>query len=203
LNKTNYNFLAPFYKTLSRIVFGKGLEESSAHYFYKIKEGEKVLIIGGGNGEVLKGLYDSSPRAIVSYCELSSKFIGLANKKNPFPREQIVFLEKDAFDLENFKYHWIVLPFFLDQFKEEECIRILTKMHGESLVHTKILFSDMDGKGCPKWLLSFMFLFFRITTGLKRTSLPGFNKVFQESGWEKQEEGGFSNGKVVSRVYGK
>lgn len=201
MNKTNYNLIAPFYKTLSRIVFGRGLEDSTAHYFHRIKEGEKVLIVGGGNGEVLKRLFSTCPSAEVTYCELSIRFIGLANKKNPFPQDQIIFLEENAFDLRDFKYDWIVLPFFLDQFKEKECIRLLSLIKEGSLDNTKVLFSDMDKNGCPKGLLSFMYLFFRVTTGLKSKSLPAFEKVFQESGWEMGEEKGFSNGKVVSRVY--
>lgn len=203
MQSTNYNFLAPFYKILSRLVFGRGLEKATANYLYKIGERQRVLIIGGGNGELLKSLYMVCPSAEVTYCELSSKMIGLANKKSPFPMEQITFIQKDAFTLTGFKYDWVVLPFFLDQFIEERCISFLKKVKERSKENTKILFSDMHKAGISKALLSTMYLFFRVTTGLNNNKLPAFDEVFKESGWKKEAEALFSNGRAVSRVYEK
>jgi len=203
LNTSNYNFLAPFYKSLSRLVFGKGLEQGATHYFYRIKEKEKVLIVGGGNGELLKSLYNVCPSATVTYCEFSSKMIGLANKKNPFLKEQISFLEKDAFTLEDFGFDWVILPFFLDQFEGEQCVSFLKKIMEKSKENTQILFSDMHEAGISKVLLGTMYFFFKITTGLKNNKLPDFNKVFVEAGWIKEKEELFSNGRVLSGVYGK
>ena len=102
--------------------------------------------------------------ASISYCELSNKMIGLANKKNPFPKEQITFLEQDAFDLEDFQYDWIVLPFFLDQFNEVKCVHLLKSIKENSKPSSKILFTDMNKKGISRGLLSFMYFFFKMTT---------------------------------------
>ena len=203
MKNSNYNFIAPFYKLLSRIVFGKSLEKGSSHFFARIKKEDSVLIIGGGNGEILKPLFFICPVASISYCELSNKMIGLANKKNPFPKEQITFLEQDAFDLEDFQYDWIVLPFFLDQFNEVKCVHLLKSIKENSKPSSKILFTDMNKKGISRGLLSFMYFFFKMTTGLKNKELPDFDKVFLESGWEMEEEELFGNGRVVSRVYKK
>lgn len=197
----NYNFLAPFYNIISKIVFGDSLNRASAMYFEEIKKHDTVLIIGGGNGEILRRLYVVNPSVSVTYCELSSTFIGLANKKNPFPKEQIVFLNQDAFELVDFSYDIIVLPFFLDQFSEEQCILFLKRIQEKSKINQKILFSDMHKKGLSKALLKTMFLFFKVTTKLKNNQLPNFSDAFDKAGWSLVKENLSQNSKAISQVY--
>lgn len=203
MESPNYNFLAPFYKFFSRLVFGKALEDATVAMISDMGEKDKILIIGGGNGEILPRVFEVKPKLSIHYCELSKRFIGLAKKKNPYPDEQILFWHKDAFLQENFDYDFVLLPFFLDQFDDQVNTDFLKRIRSNSKPHTQILFADMNGEKIPKWLLSSMFVFFKVFTRLKQNTLPDFERIFNEGGWEKKAEMLFSKGKVLSRRYQK
>ena len=182
----NYNYLAPFYKILSRIVFGRSIERVNERVVGMVENKGSILLLGGGNGEILSYLERESGWNSILFCDFSEQMIHLAKKRSKDSR--ITFVHKNAFNLEDFDYDYIALPFFLDQFKEQNSIELLNKIRERSKPQTKLLFTDMNPKKLNSVLLRTMYLFFRMTTGLRQQSLPKFDEVFAKSKWEVEKE---------------
>ena len=78
---SNFNFIAPFYNFLQRLIFGNHLQKAQSFFLNEIKPSSTVLIIGGGSGEIISSIFQVSIPEKVVFVEQSSKMIELAKPK--------------------------------------------------------------------------------------------------------------------------
>lgn len=206
---TNYNLIAPLYGIISKLVFGNSLINASAHFFGELPEEGNVLIVGGGNGRILKKLYLIKPNLKIVYCDNSQKMIDLSKKINPFRSEQCTFKCESAFDLQLSACDAVICPFFLDQFSNIDVLQFLNTCKSYTKESGVILFTDFNSKSSKnfKWvhktLIKSMYFFFALTTGLKQRSLPDFENAFLNNGWKVYKNWNSKNGLIMSSVYRK
>ncbi|MEP5106138.1 MAG: methyltransferase type 12, partial [Ekhidna sp.] len=50
----DFDFVAPIYDRLSKLVFGKSLIKAQAYHLKVIGDKDRVLILGGGTGKLLE-----------------------------------------------------------------------------------------------------------------------------------------------------
>ena len=74
----DFNFIAPFYDVLARIVFGNAILKAQTTHLSEINENDQVLILGGGTGKLLEHIPFCDR---VDYVEKSEKMIRIAKRR--------------------------------------------------------------------------------------------------------------------------
>lgn len=179
----NYARVAPWYQPLSRLIFGNTLIRAQRIALDTVSPGSRLLIAGGGDGEILKYLREwSGP---IDFVEISPEMLRLARRKGS---ENVRWLQQDIF---NFRpdqpYDIILFPFLLDNFLPEEAEKLIARL--SSFLREKAQVIIIDYTETPafgqKILLRAMYLFFRIAADVRVKALPPIEKIMQANGFHK------------------
>ncbi len=190
---TNFNFIAPAYDGLVRVVFGSKLWKTQKTHLHLIRPDDQVLIVGGGTGRIL----DWIPSCEVTYLELSLGMIKRARR-----RGHANFIHADFLKWEcNQKFDWIICPFFLDCFEESDLMKCLGKIEKVLSDQGHIIVTDFKiSKTVHQLIVTSMILFFRLTAGLKAKKLLDLTSVLKTY-FKPMKQASFLNGLVFSDLY--
>jgi trans-aconitate methyltransferase len=183
-----YNKIAHFYTGLSRLVFGNQLLKIQQELITHLPTDGKLLILGGGNGEILPSIFKHAPHLSIDYVEASSSMIKLA-KKNAPNHQKIIFHHKDVHDYSH-KHGHIYAGFFLDVFHEKQIEQLILKL--EKPKKTTWYIADFQiNKNTKNHLfrsmqLKLTILFFRLTTQHTINYLPNIRSVFLRLGYHEK-----------------
>ncbi len=176
----NYNFIAPYYQFVSRLVYGKSLINAQLDAKQFIKKSDVVLIVGGGDGEVLKEFQKLDFQKLY-FVDSSEKMIQLAKEKVNDDRIQFLCLDIFNAQFDN-DFDVIILPFLLDNFSQKECDIIIKKL----ISQLKTILIVVDFTENPNFwqriVLRLMYFFFRIFSKLQVKSIPEIEKTVQKNG---------------------
>ncbi len=190
---TNFNFIAPAYDGLVRVVFGSKLWKTQKTHLHLIQPDDRVLILGGGTGRIL----DWIPSCEVTYLELSLAMIKRAKQRGHANFIHADFLKWESDEV----FDWIICPFFLDCFVESELIKCLNKMDKMLSEQGQVVVSDFKvGKARHQLLVTSMMLFFRLTAGLKAKKLLDLTSILKTY-FKPMKQASFLNGLVFSDLY--
>jgi ubiquinone/menaquinone biosynthesis C-methylase UbiE len=193
---TNFNFVAPIYDCLVRLVFGKKLWEAQRAHLSIIKPNDHVLIIGGGTGRILDWLHKDCH---ITYVEPSSQMMKRAKK-----RRQATFIQTDfaSFSSKE-RFDVIVCPFVLDVFPSEQLGPVIKKIKDLLKPDGHLVVTDF--KETDVWhhrlLLRLMFVFFSITTNLKTQKLAPIQTQVLNASFDRIKSASFKNGLIFSDLY--
>ncbi|MGB0850479.1 MAG: class I SAM-dependent methyltransferase, partial [Bacteroidia bacterium] len=143
--KNQYNFVAPFYRLISTIVFGNTILDAQKSLIKKLPQEGNLLVIGGGNGDILPFIFDHAPRLNIMYVEASTTMISLAKKKaghNPL----VHFHHSDDFTYPIFSSDYVLAPFVLDLFSPEKIIEIISKIDNSTGTSPAWYICDFDSQ---------------------------------------------------------
>ena len=200
--KDAYRYIAPIYAWLEKLVFRQILSRSRSFGLDVIQGGAKVLILGGGSGEVLNYL----PNCEIDYVESSESMIIRASKK---VGDRIVHFQQVPFSKfrSSTAYDHIICQYFLDLFEEEEFNELLEHLDHLSADHTLLHVADFrinnreSGKWWQRGLVKLMYSFFRITTGLKTGDLPAIEHILKRANYVEKEGQSWMKGLVFASVW--
>jgi len=216
LNSTHdsgFDNVAPFYDSLSRLVFGSALHQAQREHLPAIPAGARVLLIGGGTGWLLEELLRVRPGAQVTYLEASPKMLQLAMKK--LARYSWMMDATVDFRLGNEDalrpdetFDVILTPFLLDLFPEQRLRHLMDRLHAALAPGGLWLFSDFwpVRSPAPLWqrlLLKAMYTFFGQLSGVQATSLPDFRLHFDRLQLQELQATTFYKGMIQAKVYRK
>ena len=157
-----YDLLAPVYGRLKKLVFGDKLRVASRSFLDTIEEGQSVLIIGGGDGELLEDLANCGKHPNIVYVDASEKMIEKAGRRAP--EGLIIEYILAHYQHYNFtkSFDVIITPFFLDLFEGIELERIIDKATRNLKPKGIWLVADFQrtGKLRHLFLEKLMYLFF-------------------------------------------
>lgn len=199
---SGFDKVARFYDRLAQLVYGKTLLNAKSHFLDQIREGDRVLIIGGGTGEILPLLPSSCQ---VTFLDPSTNMIEVAVK-----REKPIETTFVSQILENFessgKFDVIIANFFFDLFEEPVLSRQLKNVKrlldaDGTLVVSDFSYSSPLHQFWQRPLVASMYLFFRITTGLKTNRLPKIEKKLEGAGLHVQIEKRWGKGFIWGEVF--
>lgn len=198
---SNFDFVAAFYDGLSGLVFQNSIEKAGKRLVDWVAPGSKVLLLGGGTGQLLK--HFKSAKTEIEYVELSSKMMNLAKKQSCISK--INFHTKDylLFEAEQ-RYDFVICPFFLDLFPPKELEQIITKVKKDLKSEGKLLIVDFSPKGTGLFnllLLKIMILFFRLFSGIR---IKKYNQLFDKvssSGFVLEESFAKRNNFILINKY--
>ena len=189
------------YDFLARLVFGPAILKSQVAFLDEIKEGNRVLILGGGTGRLLE--YISAQNVIVYYVEPSTKMLTRAQKRNC--NAEVNFHQSRFEDFQNDdNYDVIICPFFLDLFSEVHLKEILAKIKDCLKSEGKLIVSDFSSrvKGrYPILLLKLMHVFFRMTSNMESRQLLDHDWFLLELGFQLEKEHSWFGGLIYGRKY--
>lgn len=204
-----FNRIAPYYDFLKRIVFGRAIADSQVAFLGEVRQGSKLLIVGGGSGEILAFLKKVvvNPGCSIWYVEASSRMIALAAKKVSLESPaNINFIHGTEKSLpENVMFDAVITNFFLDLFPydtgTEICRKICRRIHPGGLW----LVSDFvsEGKWWQRALLWIMYRFFGITCKIEATALPAWESQLLAVGMKEEIHKLFYGGFIKSALYEK
>jgi len=198
--KNDFNLIAPVYDTLSKLVFGKRLDQAQKTFIPIIESNSRVLIVGGGTGNILKWL-PTNFNLQIDYVELSEKMLGKAKARTSVGNT-IEFYAKDALEV-NGGYDIVIANFFLDCFAYERLSEVLQKLKGRLNENGKLIVTDFypSDNRHQKLLLKIMHTFFRIASRLEASELSDIHGTIKQLGFEVAELKFLNGGSLFSAVY--
>lgn len=193
----NFNFIAPFYDTISKLVFGNSLIESQTFFLSEIKEIDTVLILGGGTGKLL----DALPRCKqIHFLDLSERMIVRAKKRES--NSPVNFIHADFLDHDFVStYDVIICPFFLDCFDENDLRKVLGKAKFILNQQGRLIVTDFQRINNNRFLLKLMHVFFRICASLQSKNLKDIHQEAKLVGFKLVTEKFFQRNRIFSRLY--
>ncbi|HET8859464.1 class I SAM-dependent methyltransferase [Marivirga sp.] len=194
----NFNRIARTYDFWKWIVFGNQLEKAANHFLNHIPSKSKILIIGGGTGQILKN-FDISHQ--IKYLELSSSMIKKA-KSVEFDAK-IDFIQADVLEWHSdVKFDFIITPFILDCLTEKQLNLIFPKLKNLMNKDGKWIQTDFYPKTkIQRFLVRMMYNFFRFTANLKTNQLIEFDLFFKKHRFICQRKALFYHSVVESKIY--
>lgn len=212
MRNPNFDSIAPFYDSLSRLVFGDALRRAQVEHLGAIPEQAHVLLIGGGSGWLLEQLLLQKPQANVTYLESSAKMLELAQKRCKqfaIPTATVSFRLGDEHSLQpDESFDVIITPFLLDLFPDDRLQHLMSRLYTTLRPGGCWLFSDFWSvhDPAPFWqrlLLRSMYTFFGLVSGVKATQLPDFGLHFQRLRLQEQAGAHFYGGLIQAKAYRK
>ena len=181
--EAGFDNVAWIYDFLASIVFGNALRKAQYHYLNEIRDQDKVLIIGGGTGHILKAIEQRSIQCSIDYVEASEKMLQKAMKrKHNLSVNFIHGIEQTIVEKE---YDVIITAFFLDCFKEERLVKVIEKLGATLVKGGKWLLTDFslseNAHFLKKGLVKVMYLFFKVSCGLEANKLLDFTACFKKN----------------------
>jgi tRNA (cmo5U34)-methyltransferase len=181
-NARGYDLLTPFYDVMTSIVFGGSLHKAQIHYLRDIPAHAKVLVLGGGTGQWLKQASLRNREPNITYIDLSPSMITRARRNGE--GMNVVFIEGTQELLHGGEdFEVVVLFCYLDLFDNHSLSRVVSKIIKSMKPGARWLVVDFVNR---KWwhavLLFFMYVFFRIATGLKTMQLPEWQAILEKRG---------------------
>jgi ubiquinone/menaquinone biosynthesis C-methylase UbiE len=199
----NFDFVAPFYDTLSGVVFGNAMHAAQTMYLRDIAFGANVLILGGGTGWLLSELTAINPTCKVWYIEASQEMINLSKAKLKGARNEIFFIHGTETNLPTeITFDAVITNFFFDLFSTEECGRVIASVR--PVLHAKAIWLISDFVNATWWhsaLLAVMYRFFRMTSGVTTSKLSNWGAAMERGGFKEKKSGIFYGSFIKSASF--
>ena len=184
-----YNKIANLYGLIASAVYGTQLNQAKQILVQTLPKHGNVLIIGGGNGEILQAIFDYAPHLSVTFVEASDTMLSLAKQITP-ETMSINFVHSDSFDYRQQHIDAIYAAFFFDIFSPidaDKIIQILEEKHpNKPTWHI----ADFNLQGVTKWKslrkvqIKASILFFRLVANHAYTELPPLFSYFRNKGFK-------------------
>lgn len=205
----NYDKIANYYDTLSRLVFFRSQLNAQINQLHFIKKNSKVLIVGGGTGwilEELAKLYSEGLRII--YVEISAKMIALSQKRS-YKNNTVEFINLGIEDFATDEDFDIILtPFLFDNFPQQRAIKVFEQLNGylkNGALWFLVDFSlqKKNGKWWKWLLLKSMYRFFKLLGIVEANRLTDMNPYFLKRNYQIVEERLYYGGFITATIFKK
>ena len=182
----NCDPIARWYRWLEYIGFGGELERRRLALLPEVRTARRVLVLGEGDGRFLVHLVEQNPAASIDYVDLSARMLDLARKRAG--TAQITYHLGDAltFPLPANEYDLVVTNFFLDCFEEGDANRVVERISTTARSRARWLIAEFrqpdrgwQAVWARTWLWA-LYLFFRLTTGLKTRQLADHHPLLKK-----------------------
>jgi ubiquinone/menaquinone biosynthesis C-methylase UbiE len=200
-----FNWISPGYDLLTKLIFGRHLQNAQLYYLKEIPQKSNVLVIGGGTGWLLRELVRINPTCRIWYIEASASMIVAARKKiSDAQQKQIFYIHgtEDSIPRE-IKYDVVITNFFLDLFSLSTLPSVILKIKTTLSLSGVWFVCDFvhQHKWWQKSLLSTMYLFFRLTCGIESRSLPSWEHSLKEAGLKEARSEFFYSSFIKSALF--
>lgn len=178
---TGFDRLAPWYRVLEYLAFGRALERARHHHLAALTGRRRILVLGEGDGRCLRELVAVANDADIHVIDSSAAMLDRARRMlPPSAVPHVTFEQRDVrdVDLPPRAYDAVVTLFILDCFDANDARRIVERVRASLSPGALWAFADfvMPPAGWRRWRAALwirgLYLFFGFATGLAVTSLP-------------------------------
>jgi ubiquinone/menaquinone biosynthesis C-methylase UbiE len=198
-----FDRIAFIYDFLAKLVFNNSIVNSQKYFLNKIQDYSKVLILGGGSGQLLVELLKLKPNCEVCYVEASERMIVLS--KNKIKRTSMVhFIHGTEEDISrSIEYDALITNFYLDLFTEYQLADIIVKLQSAMKPEAQWIVTDFvsNNKWWQETMLKVMYWFFRITCDIESQQLPEWDKAVEKIGVKEIESKTFYRSFIKTSLY--
>jgi SAM-dependent methyltransferase len=189
----NCDRIARWYRWMEYAAFGGALRKRREAFLFELGNPQKVLVLGDGDGRFLQVFTALYPQAQVDAIEISEKMLALASAR----AERVTFHLADArgFSFEA-EYDLAVAHFFFDCFDEDELRALLGRIRTKSW-----LVSEFRNTRWSWPVLRGLYLFFRLTTGLRTKRLADHRAILEKLGYRMEKEQTALSGLLSSELW--
>jgi len=180
----NCDLIAPHYWWMERLGMGHALERRRRWFLPETGDARRALVLGDGDGRFLRELLRRNAMVRADNVDLSSRMLGLARRKAGDARVQ--YQQADALTVEfpPDEYDLIATHFFFDCFDQRELEILIGRVAGGARLRAKWIVSEFRTPNvAARLLVSALYLFFGITTGLKTRKLVDHRPILQSQGF--------------------
>ena len=189
----NFDHVALCYRHLEHLAFGHYLEQCRSALLPRLSPSpRKALLIGEGDGRFLQQFLKNFPGTEVDVVEASERMVELAKRRaarGPDGR-RVRFLATDilAEGVPESGYDLVVTHFFVDVLTEAELLSLAESIrHAAPKAHWlisefQVCRSSALAHYASRLCLKCMYVFFRLTAGVKVSSIPDYEAVFTGAG---------------------
>ena len=205
----NYDKIANYYDSLSRLVFGKSQIDAQIDQLKNIVENSSILIVGGGTGWILEEITKLKLTGLkITYVEISPKMVELSKTRN-YGSSEVVFINSGIEEFTDKKDFDIILtPFLFDNFSAKRCIKVFQKLNLMLNKGGLWFFVDFNtrSKGGILWKKTFlkvMYSFFNLISNVEAKKLVDMAPCYQGAGYKVIEERFYYGQFIKAVVYQK
>jgi len=180
----NFDRIAPWYRWFEYAVFGRALERRRSALIGEVAEAKQVLVLGDGDGRALVDLLAATPRANIDCVDLSAHMLGLARARAGNARVAYRHTDALSMPLPCQTYDLVATHFFLDCLSEADMERLLVRVTPALVPSARWIVSEF--RQPTVWAASLvrgMYVFFRITAGLRTMGLADHRPIFARHGF--------------------
>jgi ubiquinone/menaquinone biosynthesis C-methylase UbiE len=210
-SKSGFDKLAPWYRALEWIAFGRDLERARFAFLDRLSGCRDILLLGEGDGRCVERLASLVPEARITCVDSSGGMIERASRRlaGGVGSDRVTFQCADAlsFAPETGRFDAVATLFFLDCFSGPEVALLVTQFDHALRPGAIWLFADfvLPNRGFARlraraWI-GVLYSLFRFTTGLRVSSLPPSEDILARSGWVRTAIQDFEWGLIRSAVF--
>jgi len=194
----NCDSIARWYRWLEYAGFGQALEWRRGAFLRDVGDARRVLALGDGDGRALVELLAAAPGARIDYVDMSARMLELARARAGTGR--VTYVQADALitPLCEAEYDLIVTHFFLDCFDEGDQEMLARRIARAARPQARWVISEFRK---PGWLVWWLYVFFRVTTGLRTRRLADHHAALQRHGFRLERSEAAWRGRLASELW--
>jgi ubiquinone/menaquinone biosynthesis C-methylase UbiE len=210
MGKATFDLVASFYPLLEQIVFGSTLSRARRFFIPRVREGNKILLIGEGNGRFLFEMVKQTSSASVTVVDSSARMLASAARRiatvDCCSRIELIRADILEWRAPGAHYDRIVTHFFLDLFPPYRIRRIVEKISRLATEDTLWINVDFTSKNQglrQKFLMWAQYRFFQISAGIEASRLFDWRPCLRQAGWEISAERSLDSGWISAHLMSK
>jgi ubiquinone/menaquinone biosynthesis C-methylase UbiE len=194
----NCDSIARWYRWLEYAGFGRALEHRREAFLNDVADARRVLALGDGDGRALAELLAAAPQARIDYIDASARMLELAHARAGAGRVAYHCVDALTTPLCEAEYDLIVTHFFLDCFEDADQELLAERIARAASPQARWVISEFRK---PGWLIRLLYLFFRITTGLRTRHLVDHHPVLRRHGFRLERSESAWHGRLASELW--
>jgi SAM-dependent methyltransferase len=197
----NCDRIARAYRWLEYAAFGGELERRRLCFLPEVAGTRRALLLGDGDGRFLARLMRQNRELTADTIDSSSRMLELARARAG--GERVTYHHDDALlaPLPRAEYDLIVTHFFLDCLEECDMETLVRRAAEAAQPEAVWLISEFREPRWARLLLQGLYLFFRVTTGLKTRRLVDHRPVLARYGFRLMREEASRAGLLASELW--
>lgn len=198
----NCDLIAPHYWWIERLGMGRALERRRRCFLPEIERARRALVLGDGDGRFLRELLRRNPAVRADYVDLSVRMLELARQKAG--AERVNYKQTNALTapFPQGEYDLIATHFFFDCFSPRELETLIGRVAEAAKPGAQWIVSEFRTPNVlARLLVSALYLFFRVTTGLKTRRLADHRPILRTHGFRLRYERHSRGALVVSELW--
>ena len=210
--RNNFDRLAPFYDQLAALAFGASARRAQTQLLPQLTSARRALVIGGGTGWFLHALLTETDVEQVLYIEKSanmltrSRTLIAAAAPQWLPRVEFRLGTEESLTAADGPFDLIVTNFFLGQFNDASCSKLIECLAAQLSAAGRWLFVDLHTpesgweRMAAKLLYKLVYNFVGVTSHVEARRPPHYQATFDRLQFHTELEQAFHHTLIRARL---